>query len=119
MTEGRELAAVVDGRLDERMVERALEAAAASPSNERIRNAVETAIEIIEADPDAARDALSSLRGDPAALQRLEAGLGLSPERATLALGAAIKLAIAELNQPDPDLRQRTDELVRWLEGGW
>jgi hypothetical protein len=119
MSEGRELATVVDGRLDERMVERALEAAAAGPAAERIRNAVETAIEIAEAEPEAAREALSALRGDPAALKRLERGLGLAPERATLAVGAAIQLAVAELGGPAPDLRGRIDELLRWLEGDW
>jgi len=119
MTEGRELAAVVDGRLDERMVERALEAAAAGPPAERIRNAVETAIEIAEANPEEAREALSALRGDPAALRRLEAGLDLAPERATLAVGAVIQLAVAELAAPAPDLRGRTEELLRWLEGDW
>ena len=119
MSEGREVAAVVEGRLDEQMVERALEAAAAGPPAERVRNAVETAIEIVEADPEAAREALSALRGDPAALQRLEAGLDLSPERATLAIGAAIQLAVTELAAPVPNLRERTEELLRWLEGAW
>jgi len=119
MTEGREVAAVVDGRLDERMVERALQAAAAGPAAERIRNAVETAIEIAEAEPEAAREALSALRGDPVSLKRLEAGLDLDPERATLAVGAAVQLAVTELDSPEPDLRGRTEELLRWLEGGW
>lgn len=119
MSEGRELATVVDGRLDERLVERALEAAAAGPPAERIRNAVETAIDIVESDPEAAREALAALRGDPAALERLEAGLEMSPERATLAVGGAIQLALTELASPVPDLRGRTEELLRWLEGAW
>jgi hypothetical protein len=119
MTEGRELAAVVDGRLDERMVERALEAAAAAAPAERIRNAVETVIEIVEAEPEAAREALLALRGDPLALKRLEAGLDMDPERATLAVGAAVQLAVTEMAGPAPDLRSRTEELLRWLEGDW
>jgi len=101
------------------MVERALEAAAASAPAERIRNAVETAIEIAESDPRAAREALAALRGDPAALERLEAGLEMGPAQATLAVGAAIQLAVAELDTPAPNLRGRTEELLRWLEGAW
>jgi len=105
--------------LDERLVERALQAAAAGSPTERVRNAVETAIDIAETDPEAAREALSALRSDPIALQRLEAGLELSPERATLALGAVIQLAVTELAASEPDLRGRTEELLRWLEGDW
>ena len=119
MSEGREPVAVVEGGLDERVVERVLEGAIAGPPAERIRNAVETAIDIIEADPEGARKALRALRGDPASLQRLESGLELNPERATLALGAAIQIAIAELASTEPDLRSRADELVYWLEGEW
>jgi hypothetical protein len=119
MTEGREQGAIVAGGLDDRIVERAFEAAATGSPAERVRNAVETALEIVEADPRAAHEALSALRGDPAKLQRLEAGLGMRPERATLAVGAVIQLSIAELASANPDLRSRREELVRWLEGDW
>jgi hypothetical protein len=118
MTEGRGPMAVVESRLDDRLVERMLESATGPPA-ERVRDAVETAIDIAESDPGAAREALWSLRGDPASLQRLEAGLQMSPERATLAVGAAIQIASAELSSVAPDLRGRTDELLRWLEGAW
>jgi len=96
-----------------------LESATAGPPAERVRDAVETAIDIAESDPQAARDALWSLRGDSVSLQRLEAGLQMSPARATLAIGAAIQIASAELSSVAPDLRGRTDELLRWLEGAW
>lgn len=119
MTEGRGPMAVLEGRLDEQLVERMLEAAAAGPPAERIRDAVETAIDIAEDNPTGARQALWSLRGDCTALEHLEAGLEMPPERATLAIGAAIQLLDAELASPAPSLRELTDELVRWLEGGW
>ena len=119
MTESREPTAVLDGRLDDRLVERALEAAASAPPTERVRNAVETAVDIAESSPSEAHQALCALRGDPMALQRLEGGLDMSPERATLALGAAIQIAIAELASATPNLRSRTKELLCWLEGAW
>ncbi len=119
MTKGREPTAVLDGRLDERLVERAFESAAAGPPAKRVRNAVAAVVDIAEAEPSATHDALCALRNDPATLQRLEGGLEMTPERATLALGAAIQLAIAELASPAPDLRSRTEELLCWLEGRW
>lgn len=119
MTEGRAVSAVVDGRLDERMVERALEAAADAPPALQIRDAVEKVIDVAEADPAGARAALWSLRGDRVTMERLEAHLSLSTKRAILALGAAIQLADAELASPDPDLRSRAPELLYWLEGAW
>jgi len=119
MTEGRAVSVLVDGRLDERLVERALEAAAFAPEGERIRNAVETVVDVSELDPDGTRAALWALRGDPEAQERLEACLEMTPARATLALGATIQICSAELASLEPDLRQRMPELLRWLEGGW
>ena len=119
MTESRAVSAVIDGRLDERMVERALEAAADAHPEDRIREAVETAIDISEIDPEGTRAALWSLRGNHHALERLEACLSLRAGSATFALGAAIQLAEAELASPDPDLRSRFPELLCWLEGAW
>lgn len=119
MTEGRAVSVLVDGRLDERLVERALEAAAFAPEDERIREAVATVVDVSELDPEGTREALWSLRGDPEALERLEACLELSSARATLALGAAIQICSAELSSLEPDLRERTAELLRWLEGAW
>jgi predicted exporter len=119
MTESRELTLVVDGRLDERLVERAFEAAAEGPRGARIRNGLEAAIDAAETDPDGAREALWTLRRDRVTLERLERCLDGDPERATLALGAAIQLAHAELASRDPDLRSRMPELLRWLEGDW
>jgi len=119
MTEGRAVSPVVEGQLDERLVERALEAAAFAPEGERVRDAVETVIDVSELDPEGTREALWALRGDPVALERLEACLGMSPARATLALGAAIQVCSAELASAEPDLRERLPELLRWLEGRW
>jgi hypothetical protein len=103
MEEGRELAAVVEDGSDEGLVERVFAAAA----------------ELAELDPGVVRQALWSLQGDPNALRRLEDGLGLPARRATLALGAAIQLARAELASTEPDLRGRLPELRRLLEGAW
>lgn len=119
MTEGRAVSAVVEGRLDERLVERALQAAAFAPEGEQIRDAVETVVDISELDPQGTREALWSLRGDLEALERLEACLKMAPERATLVLGAAIQICSAELASADPALRERIPELLRWLEGAW
>lgn len=119
MTESRELALVVDGRLDERLVERALEAAGEGPREDRVRNGLDAVIDIAELDPDEAREALWMLQGDQATLERLESCLGMGSGQATLALGGAIHLARAELASADPDLRGRTPELLRWLEGAW
>lgn len=119
MTEGRAVSTVIEGRLDERLVERALAAAAFAPEGERIRDAVETVVNVSELDPEGTREALWALRGDPTALERLEACLEMSPARATLALGAAIQICSAELSSTKPDLRERTLELLRWLEGRW
>jgi hypothetical protein len=119
MTEGRGVTAVVDGRLDERLVERALEAAADAPPEDRIREAVTTVVDVAELDPEGTRAALWSLRANRDAVARLEASLGMSPTRATLALGAAMELARVELGAPEPDLRSRIPELLCWLEGEW
>jgi len=119
MEEGRELAAVLDDRLDERLVERVLSAAQDAPQVDRVRAGLEVVVEAAELDPEGTIEALNVLRGDVAALKRLEQGLGLPPGRAILALGAAIQLARAELSSAEPDLRGRAPELLRWLEGAW
>jgi hypothetical protein len=119
MTKGRGVTGVVDGQLDEQLVGRTLEALSEAPPEERVREAVETIVDIAEFDPTGTRAALWSLRGDRDAIEQLEASLGMSPVRATLALGAAIELARAELAAPAPDLRSRMPELLGWLEGEW
>jgi len=105
--------------VDERLVERALEAAAFAPAGRQIDDAVETVVDVAELDPEGTREALWSLRGNVEALARLEARLNMSHERATLALGAAIQICSAELGSAEPDLRGRLPELRRWLEGSW
>jgi hypothetical protein len=119
VTQGRELAAVLDGRLDERLVDRVLEAAADAPAGNEVHEAVVRVVEIAEMDPEGTREALWALRGDAVALEGLEHGLPLDPSKATLALGGAIQLASTELGASDPDLRSRMPELMRWLEGDW
>ena len=119
MIEGRELAAVLDGRLDDRLVGEVVEAATDAPTGDAVRDAVMRVVEFAESDPTAARKALWALRGDAGALEGLEQGLPLSAPRATLALGSAIQLASTELASARPDLRGRMPELMRWLEGDW
>ena len=74
---------------------------------------------LAESDPSEARKALWALRGNAGALEGLEHGLGLSPSKATLALGGAIQLASTELAGAKPNLRDRMPELMRWLGGSW
>ena len=119
MSESTETALAVESRVDGGLVEWALAAAAEAPRGERVRAGLEAAVAFAESDPEAARAALWALRGNHAALTRLEACLGGGAERATLGLGAAIQLAGAELASPAPDLHRRIPELRRWLEGGW
>jgi hypothetical protein len=119
MEEGREVAAVLDGRMDERLVDRVLSAAESASSEDRVRAGAEALVEIAEVDPAGVAEALWALQGDPLAMQGLERGLGLDSKRATLALGAAIQLVRAELSSAAPDLRGRLPELLRWLQGDW
>jgi hypothetical protein len=119
VTEGRELAAVLDGRLDDRLVDQVVEAATDAPDGDEVHEAVLRVVEIAEQDPDKTREALWALRGDTGALEGLEQGLRLAPQKATLALGGAIQLASTEMASGDPDLRGRIPELMRWLEGAW
>jgi hypothetical protein len=123
MAESRGTALLAGGGLDKGLVERAMAAAERAPREDWVRAGLETAVACAEEDPAAARAALWELRGDHATLARLEACLtarpGVRSERATLALGAAIQLAAAELASPTPDLRRRLPELARWLRCDW
>lgn len=119
MTENRGVALLVDGHVDERLIEKTFEAAADGPYDQRVRNALEVTIAFAEADPGRAREALWMLREDEATIERLVECIDCSPERATLALGAAFHIAHAELASAKPDLRSRVPELLRWLEGRW
>jgi hypothetical protein len=119
MVESREPVLLLEGRRNDGFAERVAAAAEEEPLSEGwIRAGLEAVAAWAEADPGAAGAALRELRGDHAALARLEACLGGSPEHATLALGAAIQTAIAVLASPAPDLRSRLPELARWLAGG-
>lgn len=119
MIEGRELTAVLDGRLDDRLVDEVVEAATDAIEGDEVHDAVLRVVEISERDPEGTREALWALRGDAGALERLELCLGMDPGRATLALGGAIQLASSELAAVEPDLRGRMPEMMRWLEGTW
>jgi len=119
VTEGREVTAVLDGRINERLVDQVVEAAADALAGNEVHDALLRVVEISEQDPDKARRALWALRGDIGALERLERGLKLSAQRATMALGGAIQLASTELASLEPDLRGRMPEMMRWLEGAW
>jgi len=119
MQEGRELVAVLDEKLDRRLVERVVSAMRGASAEERLAAAVEAVVVSAELDPEGTSAALAALRADPRALQRLESGLALPTPRATLALGGAIQLARTELASRNPDLRARAPELLRWLEGAW
>jgi hypothetical protein len=119
MREGTRTALLAEGHLQEGIVKRAVAAAEQAPPADRVRTGLEAVVDFAETDPAAARAALSALRGDHAALARLESCLRGSAERATLALGAAIQVALTELASPSPDLRGRLPELERWLEGEW
>jgi hypothetical protein len=119
VTEGRELAAVLDGGLDDRLVGEMVDAATGAPAGDEARDAMMRVVEFAEQDPTATREALWALRGDTGALEGLEHRLPLSPPKATLALGSAIQLASTELASARPDLRGRMPELMRWLEGDW
>lgn len=111
---------VVEGALDEEFAKRAIAEEVRTLTRARVRAGLETAAALAEEDPAAARLALLRLRADPDALERIEANLDVgSPERATMALGAAIQVAHAELSSPEPDLRARLPELQRWLDGAW
>ena len=119
MTEGRELAALLDGGLDDRLVGEMVEAATGAPDGDEARDAMMRVVELAEQDPTATREALWALRGDTGALEGLEHRLPLSPAKATFALGSAIQLASTELATAQPDLRGRMPELLRWLKGDW
>jgi hypothetical protein len=119
VTEGRELAAVLDGGLDDRLVGEMVEAATGAPAGDEARDAMMRVVEFAEQDPTATREALWALRGDTGALEGLEHRLPLSPAKATFALGSAIQLASTELASPQPNLRGRLPELMRWLKGDW
>lgn len=119
MREDTGVVLLIDGHVDEQLIEQAFEAAAEGPYQERVRKLLEITIAFAEADPERAREALWMLRDEEAMIERLVGCMECSPERATLALGAAFQIAHAELASAKPDLRSRVPELLRWLEGEW
>lgn len=118
MREGTRTALLVEGCVHEGFVKRAIAAAEGASPEDRVRAGLEAAIAHAETDPATARSALNELRSDHDALGELEACLG-GGEEATLAVGAAIQVALRELDSPQPDLRARLPELRRWLERDW
>ncbi|HSS05408.1 MAG TPA: hypothetical protein VLK89_09545 [Solirubrobacterales bacterium] len=119
MREGTKTALLVEGPLDEEIVERATAAAEEAPPECRVRAGLEVLIDTAETDPTAARSALLELRADQLRLRQVEAWLGGDPDRATFGLGAAIQLAVTELTRDDPDLHRLIPDLLNWLEGEW
>ena len=119
MREGTKTALLVEGPLDEEIVERATAAAEEAPPGSRVRAGLEVLIDTAETDPTAARSALLEFRTDHLRLRQVEAWLGGDPDRATFGLGAAIQLALAELTQDEPDLHRLVPDMLPWLEGDW
>lgn len=119
MREGTRSALLVEGQLDEEIVEAAVSAAREAPLDERVMAGLEAVVDIAETDPAATRSSLTKLRADHAMLAGLEGCLEASEERATLAVGAALQIALTELAQPEPNLRARMPEMARWLKGSW
>lgn len=119
MKEGTRSALLVEGRLDEGIVKRAIAATEEASPEDRVRAGLTVLIDMAETDPAAARSALRELRKDHRRLSRLEAWLGGDPDRVTFGLGAAIQLADTELASAAPDLEALLPELLRWLEGNW
>ena len=119
MREGTRTALLAEGCSEEGFVKRVIAAVEEAPPDERVRTGLEAAIALAETDPAAARAALRELRGDHVTLRRLESLVEGNEEEATLALGAAIQVALSELDSPVPDLRDRLPELTRWLERDW
>lgn len=119
MREGTRTVLLEEGQLDEVFVKRAIAAAEEASPEYRVSAGLEALIAIAETDRAAARSALHELRTDHLRLARLEAWLGGDPDRTTFGLGAAIQLAGAELDSPDPDLAGIEPDLLRWLEGDW
>lgn len=119
MREGTRTTLLVKEEAGKEIVKRVVASAEEAPLDERVRVALEAAIEEAEADPAAARSVLHGLRRDPERLDLLETWLGGEPQRATLGLGAAIQIGYAELGSPEPDPRKLMPELLEWLEGAW
>lgn len=119
MRKGTRTALLGEGRPDDGFVERVIAASEQAPPEDRVSTGLEAAISFAETDPATARAALSELRGNPAALRRLESCLECGEDEATLTIGAVIQATLAELDGAEPDLRGRQPELRRWLEGDW
>jgi hypothetical protein len=80
-----------------------------------LRAGLDAVCAIAEQDPAGTRENLWRLQGDWRALRLLEAQVGGRRSLAAFRLGAAIQVARAELDSPQPQLRRRLPELMRWL----
>ncbi len=119
MREGTKTALLVEARLDEVFVERAIAAVEEASPQQRIRAGLVALIEVAETDPAAARSTLQAFRTDHLRLAQLEAWLGGDPARTTFGLGAAIQVADTELASTAPAFDRLVPEVLRWLEGDW
>lgn len=115
MGESRETLAVVESACPRGGAAGVLEAANATA--EPLRASLEAIVELSEADPEAARQALWRLQADWPTLEMLERQIGGDPVQAALRVGAGIQLARAELSSPAPYLRGRLPELMELLSG--
>ncbi len=88
---------------------------AADTAPDQLRAGVEAIVELSEANPVSVREGLWRLQADWKTRKLLEPYIGGDPDWAALRLGAAIQLARAELAMPNPQLRRRLPELMRWL----
>jgi len=89
--------------------------AAADESADPVRGGIEAAIAMAETNPTAARAVLWRLLGDSQAWEMMKEILGGQEIQATLRIGAAIHLALAELTSPAPQLHRLLPELMEWL----
>lgn len=113
MVKGRErLLIVPDDRYSEGWAE---VYGAAETAGDQLRAGVEAIVALSEANPVGVREGLWQLQADWRTRKLLEPYIGSDPDWAALRLGAAIQLARAELAMPNPQLRRRLPELMRWL----
>ncbi len=91
---------------------------AADRAPDQLRAGVEAIVALAELDPEEAREGLWRLQADWKTRELLEPHIGGGPDQAALRLGAAIQVARSELASPEPQLRQRLPELMRWLGRG-
>ena len=113
MEKGRErLALVPDNRYANSYADVYAEAERAGDA---LQAGVEAIIAIAELNPGDVREGLWKLQADWHTWELLERHVRGGPNQVALRLGAAIQVARSELASPNPQLRRRLPELMRWL----